>query len=109
MKVKTRKRNKTKNKRNAKESQNDMFKFAPLVANQPNQLWRANQHEHARLFWAILSLILSVTFGDIIVCRSPALAFSAAIHFAMKRSARCFAVLRHSPFCPSLQSSTGQS
>ena len=30
-------------------------------------------------------------------CRSPALAFSSAIHFAMKRSAPCSAVLRHSP------------
>ena len=31
------------------------------------------------------------------VCRSLALAFSTAIHFAMKRSASCSAVLRHPP------------
>ena len=30
-------------------------------------------------------------------CRSPALAFSAAVHVAIKRSAPCSAVLRHSP------------
>ena len=35
--------------------------------------------------------------GHTTACRSPALAFSAAIHFAMKRSASCSTVLRHSP------------
>ena len=51
----------------------------------------------ARLLWAILSLVLPVTFGHTTACRSPALAFSAAIHFAMKRSAPRSAVLRYSP------------
>ena len=51
----------------------------------------------ARSLWAVLSLVLPVTFGHITACRSPALAFSAAIHFAMKSSGPCFAVLRHSP------------
>ena len=46
-----------------------------------------------RLLWAILSLVLPVTFGHTTACRSPALAFPTAIHFAMKHSA----VLRHSP------------
>ena len=36
-------------------------------------------------------------FGHTTACRSPALAFSATIHFAMKCSAPCSAVLRHSP------------
>ena len=51
----------------------------------------------ARLLWAILSLVHPVTFGHITACRSPALAFSAVIHFAMKRSAPYSTVLRHSP------------
>ena len=49
------------------------------------------------MLWAILSLVLPVTFGHTTACRSPALVFSAAIHFAMKCSAPCSAVLRHSP------------
>ena len=68
------------------------YKFAPLVASQQG---RANQHEPACFVWAILSLVLPVTFGHTTACRSPALAFSAAIHFAMKCSAPCSAVLRH--------------
>ena len=67
------------------------YKFAPLVA---NQLWGANQNKPA-LFWAILSLVLTVTIGRTAACHSPALAFSAAIHIAMKRSVPCSAVLRH--------------
>ena len=45
-----------------------------------SQQWRANQQESA-LLWAIPSLGLPVTFGHITACRSPALAFAAAIHF----------------------------
>ena len=60
----------------------------------------------ARLLWAILSLVLPVTFGHTTGCRSPALASSAAIHFAMKCSTT------FPPFCaipprPGLQLSTG--
>ena len=51
----------------------------------------------SRLVRAIRSLVLSVTFGHTAACRCSALAFSAAIHFAMKRSAPCSTVLRHSP------------
>ena len=69
------------------------YKFAPLVA---NQLWGANQNKPA-LFWAVLSLVLPVTVGHTTACHSPALAFSAAIHFAMKSAAPCSTVLRHSP------------
>ena len=50
----------------------------------------------ARLLWHILSLVLPVTFGHTTACLSPALAFAAAIHFAMKCSAPCPAVLRYS-------------
>ena len=56
----------------------------------------ASKPARARLLWAILSLVLPVTFGHTTACRSPALIFSAAIHFAMKCSAPCAAVLRHS-------------
>ena len=58
---------------------------------------KASESARARLLRAILSLVLPVTFGHTTACQSPALAFSAAIHFAMKRSAPCSAVLRHSP------------
>ena len=69
------------------------YKFAPLVA---SQIWRANQHEPVCI-WAILSLVLRVTFGHTTACRSLALASSAVIHFTMKYFAPCSAVLRHSP------------
>ena len=50
------------------------------------------------LVWAILSLVLPVMFRHITAYRSsPTLAFSAAIYFAMKRSAPCSAVLHHPP------------
>ena len=68
-------------------------KFAPLLANQ--LLWRANQHEHA---WFGLSSPQSLPSRSGMhnsVCRSPALAFSTAIHFAMKRPAPRSAVLCH--------------
>ena len=48
------------------------------------QSTRASEPARARLLWAILSLVLPVTFGHTTACRSPALFFSAAIHFAMK-------------------------
>ena len=66
-------------------------KFAPLVASQQG---RANQHEPACFG---LSLALPITFGHTTACRSPALVFSATIHFATKCPAPCTAVLRHSP------------
>ena len=56
----------------------------------------ASEPARARLLWAILSLVLLVTFGHTTPCRSPALASSAAIHFAMKRSTPCSTALRHS-------------
>ena len=88
------------NKRNTRERRHDICKpnarraqVVPLVTSQQG---RANQHEPA-LLWAILSLILPVTFGHTTACRSSALVFSAVIHFAMKCSAPCSAVLRYSP------------
>ena len=70
------------------------YKFAPLVASQQG----LSEPARARLLWVILSLVLPVTFGHNTACRSPALAFSAAVHFAMKYcAASCSAVLRHSP------------
>ena len=58
---------------------------------------RASDPARVRLLWAILFLVLAVTFGHTTACRSPALATSAAIHLAMKCSAPCSAVLRHPP------------
>ena len=69
------------------------YKFAPLVASQQG---RENQREPACFGLSYLSLVLPVTFGHTTACRSPALAFSAAIHFAMKCSVPCSTVLRHS-------------
>ena len=57
----------------------------------------ASEPARVRLNSAILSLVLPVTFGHATACRSPALAFSAVINFAMKRFAPCSDVLRHSP------------
>ena len=67
------------------------YKFAPLVASQQG---RANQHEPACFG---LSSPWSFTFGHTTACRSPALALSASIYFAMTCSAPCSAVLHHSP------------
>ena len=62
-----------------------------------NQLSRANQDELA-FFGLLPSLLLSPHVRiHTITCRSPALAFPAATHFAMKRSAPCSSTLRHSP------------
>ena len=91
----------TQNKGNTRERRHDIsanqtpggYKFAPLVA----MSTRASEPARARLLWAILSLVLPVTFGHTTACRSPALVFSATIHFAIKYSAPCSAVLRHSP------------
>ena len=55
----------------------------------------ASEPARARLLWAVLSLVFFVTLGFTTACRSPALAFSATINFAMKRSTPCSAVLRH--------------
>ena len=58
----------------------------------------ASEPGRARLLlWVILYLVLPVTFGYTNACRSPALAFSTAIHFAMERSASYSAILCHSP------------
>ena len=58
---------------------------------------RASEPARARFLWAILSLVLPVTFGHTTACSCPTLAFSATIDFAMKCSAPCSAVLRYSP------------
>ena len=58
----------------------------------------AGEPERVRLLRVILSLILPVMFGHTSACRSLVLTFSAAIYFAKKRSALCFAVLCHSPW-----------
>ena len=58
---------------------------------------RASDPARADLLWAILSLVLPVTFEHTTACRSPALASSAAIHFAMECSAPYSAVLCHPP------------
>ena len=55
------------------------------------------QLARVRLLWDILSLVLPVTLGHTTACRSQALTFSAAIHFAIKRSSSCSAVLCHFP------------
>ena len=65
------------------------------------RIWSTMVREpaRARLLWAILSSVPPLTFGHNIntAHRSPVLTFSAAIHFAMKRSAPCSTVLHHSP------------
>ena len=64
-------------------------------------LWLVNNGERASTSLLALGypifLVLPVAFGHTTACRSPAMVFSAAIHFAMKCSAPCSAVLRHSP------------
>ena len=72
------------------------YKFAPLVI---ELLRRANPHEHEHVCLGLSSPdTSSFVWAYYTACRSPAaLAFSAAIYFAMKRPALCFAVLRHSP------------
>ena len=50
----------------------------------------ASEPARTRLLQAILTLVLLVTYKHATACRSPALVFSAAIHFAMKRSAHRF-------------------
>ena len=66
------------------------YKLAPPVASQQG---RANQREPA-CFGLSSPWSFPSRSG---ICRSPALVFSATIHFAMKCSAPCSAVLRHSP------------
>ena len=65
----------------------------------------ASEPARSYLLWVILFLVLPVSFGHTTTCYSPALDFSAAIHFTMKRSAPCSAVLRHSLSSWGLQSS----
>ena len=88
------------NKRNTRERRHDICKpnaRRVQVRATCGQSTRASESARARLLEAILFLVLPVTFGHTIACRSPTLAFSAAIHFAMKCSAPCSAVLRYSP------------
>ena len=88
------------NKRNTRERRHDICKpnaRGAQVRATCGQSTRASEPARARLLWAILSLVLPVTFGHTTACRSPALVFSATIHYAMKCSVLCSAVLRHSP------------
>ena len=104
MKAKRRKRNNNKNRRALRQRRTRhhlqtarrIQVRAPLVA---SQLWRANQRASTlALGYPPLGLSRHVRAYTSSACRSPALAFSAAIHFAMmKRSAPWTAVLRHSP------------
>ena len=68
------------------------YKFATLVASQQR---RANQHEPACFGLSSPRSFLSRA-GIPLYC-TTALTFSAEIHFAMKCSAPCSAVLRHHP------------
>ena len=56
----------------------------------------ASEPVQTRLLWAVLILVLPVTLEHTTAWRSPALAFSAAVNFALKRSVPCSTVLRHS-------------
>ena len=99
-KHKDEKRGKTK-KRNTREKKTSRH----LQTKRPEDtslrhLWLVNKGERNSTSPLALSyplLGLPVRFGHTTVCRSPALAFSATIHFAMKCSAPCSAVLHHSP------------
>ena len=71
------------------------YKFAPFVASQLEN--KGERTSTGPLALGYPALGPSRHVGHTIACRSPALAFSAAIHFAMKCSAPCSAVLRHSP------------
>ena len=58
----------------------------------------ASESARGGLLWAVLSLVLPVTFECTTAYRSPALAFSAGVHFATKRCASFSPVLRHYPW-----------
>ena len=68
--------------------------FAPPVASPQG---RANQHEPACFGLSSSSSFPSRSGIPLHAVYSPALLFSATIHFAMKCSAPCSAALRHSP------------
>ena len=88
------------NKRNTRERRHDICKSNARRAQvRATCGWstRTSEPARTRLLWAILSLVLLVTFGHTTAWRGPALVFSATIHFAMKCSAPCSPVLRHSP------------
>ena len=70
------------------------YKFAPLVFSQQG---RANQDEPACIGLPSSWSFVSRSGIHTTACRSPALAFSSAIHFLMKCSAPCSAVLGHFP------------
>ena len=70
------------------------YKFAPLVARQQG---RANQHEPACFGLSSPWPFPSRSGIPLHAVVSPALTSSATIHFPMKCSAPCSAVLRHSP------------
>ena len=69
------------------------YRFVPLEA---NQLWRENQPENACFGLSYPSLALPVTLRHSTACRSPALALSVSIYFAMRRSALSSTALRQS-------------
>ena len=71
------------------------YKFAPLMASQHNDE-RTSTSPLALGYLLLLGPSRHVRAYES-ACRSPALSFSAAIHFAMKCSAFCSAVLRHPP------------
>ena len=90
------------NKRNTRERRHDICKpNARRVQVRAtcgySQQGRANQHEPACFGLSSSWSYPSISGIHTTACRSPALAFSAAIHFAMKCSAPCSAVLRHFP------------
>ena len=62
-----------------------------------HHLWLINYGERTRKSTLALGYPLLGPFGHSTTCRSPALTFTAAINFAMKRSTPCSDALRHSP------------
>ena len=97
--TKTKYKKRKRKKRNARERQDSVGK-QNVRRIQVHTIYglstMANEPARARLLFAILSSVLPVTLGHSTAYRSPALTFSAAIHIAMKRSAPCSAVSRHS-------------
>ena len=94
MKAQRRKRSKTKQKQHQRKT--------PWHLQTKRQEDTSSRNKDGRtstspLALGYLSLVPPVTFGHTTACRSPALASSATINFAIKCSALCSTVLRHSP------------